>query len=235
MEVMTMSNQHDNLLKTSRTRFNLNVERVQNLITIFEDLEADNARSRDVLRGAVMLLHASLEDVLRQLLLYRMPSAPVELLTMFFSDRRDNDNPKPDKMNIGELAKLHNVSVADEIKRRMTSRLATSHYNNVNDVLEVLTILGFDKRDVSHRVRSLSLGELMSRRHLIVHRSDREEANVDGANRKRKSHGLPRRIDVTTVTKWLTDVKKLVKYVTLHIDSPPKVKTKKTRRVNGKH
>src|SRR5688500_7973359 len=110
-----MDTECDSLLEASRTRFNLNMGRVENLVTVFESIEEDNAKSRDVLRASVVLLHASLEDVLRQLLIYRMPSAPVELLTRFFSDRRgDPNNPRPDKMNVGDLAKLHKVSLEHE-------------------------------------------------------------------------------------------------------------------------
>jgi hypothetical protein len=92
--------------------------------------------------------------------------------------------------------------------------------------------LGFDEADVSKRIGKL--GDMMSRRHLIVHRSDREEANVDDAGGKKKSHGLPRKIDVATVTGWLNDVRALVEYVIEHIDAPPKPKKNVGRRAKLK-
>jgi hypothetical protein len=214
-----MDTECETMLDASRTRFDLNMGRVENLVEIFERLEEDNAKSRDVLRAAVMLLHASLEDVLRQLLLYRLPkSTSVEMLRMFFTDQHG----KAEKMEIGELARLHKVKVEREIRSRMTKKLSNSNYGDRGDVIAALKILGFDENDLKPRVEPL--GELMSRRHLIVHRSDREEAIIDNGDGRKRTHGRPRKINTDTVKSWLKSVRKLVNYVIANIDRPPKLK-----------
>jgi hypothetical protein len=214
-----MNTECETMLDASRTRFNLNMERVENLVEIFERLEENNAKSRDVLRAAVMLLHASLEDVLRQLLLYRLPkSNSVEMLRMFFTDQHG----KVEKMEIGGLARLHKVKVEHEIWSRMTKKLSNSNYGDKSDVIAALKILGFDESDLQPRVEPL--GDLMNRRHLIVHRSDREEAVLDNGDGQKRTHGKPRRIDTETVKGWLKSVRKLVDYVIANIDRPPKLK-----------
>ncbi len=214
-----MDTECETMLDASRTRFDLNMGRVENLVEIFERLEENNAKSRDVLRAAVMLLHASLEDVLRQLLLYRLPkSTSVEMLRMFFTDQHG----KVEKMEIGELARLHKVKVEHEIWSRMTKKLSNSNYGDKSDVIAALKILGFDENDVQPRVEPL--GDLMSRRHLIVHRSDREEAIIENDDGRKRTHGKPRKIDTETVKGWHKSVRELVDYVIANVDRPPKLK-----------
>jgi hypothetical protein len=195
----------------------MNMARVENLIQIFDDLRSDNAKSQDILRAAVVLLHASLEDALRQLLLYRMPKAPQDLLTRFFSDRRDPKNPKPEKMNIGDLSKFHKMSVEKEIARLMKEKLEHSNYNHTRDVVDTLVTLGFKEETVKKLFGQVEA--MMLRRHQIVHRSDRKEAAM-GEDGKKGSHGTPRSIDKSTVDGWLADVRKLLDYVIERIDDP---------------
>ena len=65
-------------------RFNGNLERVGHLVEIYETLTAGPGRrpvdTSDILRSAVVFLHAALEDFLRSLLEWKLPSAQASYL-----------------------------------------------------------------------------------------------------------------------------------------------------------
>jgi hypothetical protein len=69
-------------------RFNLNVSRVKNLVSIYRTQLAGKGKGRrghqktDVLRAAMVLLHASLEDVLRSLAYWKLPAAAPNVLDL---------------------------------------------------------------------------------------------------------------------------------------------------------
>jgi hypothetical protein len=60
-------------------RFNGNLERVEHLVALYETLTTGPGRrpvdTSDILRSAVVFLHATLEDFLRSLLEWKLPSA----------------------------------------------------------------------------------------------------------------------------------------------------------------
>jgi acid stress-induced BolA-like protein IbaG/YrbA len=66
-------------------RFQSNLERVRGLVTLYETLAPEKPGRRpvpftDLLRAAVVFLHATLEDLLRSTLEWKLPSAPGDLL-----------------------------------------------------------------------------------------------------------------------------------------------------------
>ena len=65
-------------------RFNGNLERVGHLVEIYETLTTGPGRrpvdTSDILRSAVVFLHAALEDFLRSLLEWKLPSAQASYL-----------------------------------------------------------------------------------------------------------------------------------------------------------
>jgi hypothetical protein len=62
--------------------FNQNIARVDNLINTYRLLEeqTNDTQSKDILRAAIVFLHSSLEEVVRNLYLARLPSGTVENL-----------------------------------------------------------------------------------------------------------------------------------------------------------
>ena len=67
-------------------RFELNLSRVQSLIKAYENaLPGSQGRppvvTTDILRASVVFLHASLEDLLRSLLEWKLPAAKAEYLS----------------------------------------------------------------------------------------------------------------------------------------------------------
>lgn len=69
------------MTQSIRERTLENINRVKNLITIYERIKDDkNEYNTDILRAAVVLLHAALEDCLRSISYSRLPFAlPNEL------------------------------------------------------------------------------------------------------------------------------------------------------------
>ena len=67
-------------------RFDLNIKRVKNLVSIYRLILSGPGKGRrghqesDVLRAATVLLHASMEDVLRSLAYWKLPTAAPAVL-----------------------------------------------------------------------------------------------------------------------------------------------------------
>lgn len=57
----------------AKKRFEYNILRVRNLVDIYETLPKHDIQQQDVLRAAVVMLHATLEDALRCLLEWKLP------------------------------------------------------------------------------------------------------------------------------------------------------------------
>src|SRR4051812_49119336 len=88
-----------------RERFDLDAARVDNLVSIFKTLSQNPKRlpseNTDVLRSAVVMLHASLEDALRSLLAWKLPDAKPEHLKGIYFDQTERN----DKINVSQLRK----------------------------------------------------------------------------------------------------------------------------------
>lgn len=190
-----MSSPPKDALGRVRTRFKFNIERVKNLLTIYETLGNDS-KHMDVLRAAVVLLHATLEDALRGLLGWKLPNAPADYLENIFFDQRKR-NPK---ITVAELGSYRKLSVDDVFCQIIRSHVARVTLNNPDDVVNALAPLGVDRKRFAAK-----LGELapaMERRHKIVHESDRLEPGTD--------HGRPRTITKQEVKAWTASVQSFV-------------------------
>lgn len=161
-----------------QNRFNGNLERVEHLVALYETVTAGSGRrpvdTSDILRSAVVFLHATLEDFLRSLLEWKLPSAQASYL---------KDIPLPgmksrSSFKLDDLAQFRGSSVDDLISRSVADHLERSNFNDPGEVSLVLESIGL--------VRSLldpyrdKLGPMMKRRHWIVHRADRNKATGSG-------------------------------------------------------
>jgi len=156
-------------------RLRLNLNRVDNLVSIYElDPEVAGKGRRkvsqtDVLRAAVVMLHAAMEDFLRSLLIWKLPSAAPDRL---------NDIPLLDvvvkknatKFSLGALASHRGLSVDALITKSVEAYLdAFQSFNSSQDVAGALIDCDLDKQDVDFAV----LERMIKRRHDIVHKADR--------------------------------------------------------------
>jgi hypothetical protein len=180
-------------------RFTENIARVRNLVDIYSTHLSGSGGGRrshsktDVLRAAVVLLHAATEDLLRSLAYWKLPSASGEVLAKI---PLIATGPAA-KFSLGDLSAHRGKAVDAVISESVNGYLERSNYNNTDEVASLLTSIGVSVVRVSTHFTQLA--EVMSRRHLIVHRADRDETGGRG------NHSV-RSIGPVTVSNWITGV-----------------------------
>jgi len=152
-------------------RFALNIARVKNLVAIYRNQLAGPGQGRrghletDVLRAATVLLHASLEDVLRSLAYWKLPVANAVVL-----EQIPLAGGSALKFNLGALAAHRGKSVDEVIKASTDASLERSNYNNTGEVASLLQSIAINTVPLAGYMATLDLA--MQRRHRIVHRAD---------------------------------------------------------------
>jgi hypothetical protein len=179
-------------------RFDLNIARVRGLITSYEDaLPGVQGRptvtTTDILRGAVVFLHASLEDLLRSILEWKLPSTTVigHLADVPL------EGEKLRKYTLADVAKHRGKSVDELVERSVKASLERSNFNDVDEIAQVLAKSGVvtDALDTY----GSDLAAMMKRRHWIVHRADRNSAQGQG-------QFAAQSLSPTTVRAWIASV-----------------------------
>lgn len=155
-------------------RFQRNLERVQALLELYRagitGAGHPPVHQADVLRAAVVFLHATLEDVVRSSLEWRLPDAAPEHLvevTLLGCERRS-------KFTLVDLARHRGKTVAELLAESVIESLERSSFNQVNDLALALRRIQMDPLAIlaSH---GDDLDGMMKRRHWIVHRADRDQ------------------------------------------------------------
>jgi hypothetical protein len=184
-------------------RFGDNTVRVRNLVVLYKWLETNQAgdlgRWPDLLRAAVVLLHASLEDLLRSLAEWKLPTAPAVSLDriMLTGSARLKDK---EKFGLVELADFRGQTVDAVIARSIEVHLERSSYNHPGEIDELLAKIEVDYK-IEKPLRD-ALAAMMSRRHAIAHRADKDADETAG-------RGIPLRgrpIDPEAVNRWILAV-----------------------------
>ncbi|WP_413704966.1 hypothetical protein [Pseudomonas sp. Pseusp16] len=180
-------------------RFAENIARVRNLVEIYTTHLAGTGGGRrghaktDVLRAAVVLLHAATEDLLRSLAYWKLPSASADVLAKIPLITA----PPAAKFSLGDLSAHRGKAVDTVISESVHGYLERSNYNNVDEVASLLTSIGVSLPNVNAQFTQLA--QVMSRRHLIVHRADRDETGGRG------NHSV-RSIGNINVSNWINGV-----------------------------
>ncbi|MDO9011076.1 MAG: HEPN domain-containing protein [Gallionella sp.] len=165
-----------------------NINRVKNLIKIYERMKDDKDEyNTDILRAAVVLLHAALEDCLRSLSYSKLPFASSSEL-----------HKTELKVQLGKIAEYRNKTVDDLIKDVAFEYLERVTYNNSGDITKALKSLAITLKNFD----LVKLDTAIKRRHGIVHRADR----ID----KEEEVGKVASIQTTHVLKWVEDVERFV-------------------------
>lgn len=183
-----------------RERTSENINRVKNLIKIYERVKDDkNEHNTDILRAAVVLLHATLEDCLRSLSYSRLPSSTPDEL-----------NQTQHKLTLGKIAEYRGKTVNELIADSVLEYLERATYNNSADIAKALKSLSItlEKPDLTQ------LDIAIKRRHVIVHRADRSDKDGE------VSRVTP--IQATHVSKWVEDVERFIHMLLNNgqVDSP---------------
>jgi hypothetical protein len=142
------------------------------------------------------MLHASLEDAIRSLEKWKLPSGEeAHLEQVPFADTEGRGI----KLSLGQLTRYRNATVQDVIWRSVTEYLDRTSYNNTTDVASAAARLGVDVQPL--RVFFPQIETLMQRRHRIVHEADRQE-------RRSRGHHRTRSISLQAIQQWSESVEK---------------------------
>lgn len=160
-------------IETLHLRFEGNLERVHNLVALYDKLTPQGRGRRevaatDLLRAAVVLLHASFEDLLRSLALWKLPGAAPEVLRELPALGKSDGKGR---IGLEELARHRGRTVDELITNSVDAYLEKSNYNHPGDVKRLLVQCGLSEKLVAPFAGPL--GTMMNRRHWIVHRVDR--------------------------------------------------------------
>jgi hypothetical protein len=150
-----------------RNLINANFFRTHNLVTLAEKFP-DSDYTDDILRAVVVLTHAYLEDFVRTLASHLLPEAGETILKEI---PLGGSSGRAEKFHLGHLVQHKGKLVDDVIRESILKHLQHSSFNNVDDVVHLLESVGFEVAPYSKHFPQIK--ELMQRRHLIVHQTDR--------------------------------------------------------------
>ena len=173
------------MLDAIETRFADNLSRVENLVSVYERSRGEGSGRRavhatDVLRSAVVLLHATLEDLVRSIIAWRWPTeAGPEVLDRIPLTGSDTDQPR--KFLLGVLASHRGRTVQELISSSVEEYLSRSNYNRPEHVMAALTTVGVEVDQLTSDLDDLR--QMMDRRHWIVHRADANPRTGSGQHR----------------------------------------------------
>lgn len=174
-----------------KVAFDQNITRVNALTDLYDSLPRSvkgrySGGGVDVLRAAVVLLHASLEDLLRQVAGFRIPEGAEEAMAKI---PLAGCAPR-EKFTLGDLAPFREKTVREVLKESVRQHYtSTVTFNSVAHIEEVLERCGLKQERLKRFYPAL--GAMMARRHDIVHRAD----IVDS------SHG-PQSLSASKVQGW---------------------------------
>lgn len=187
-----------------RSNTQRNLTRVRNLTKIYKDHLAGTGSGRratdkaDVLRAAVVFLHASLEDFLRDIARWKLPLAAADALSEIPIAGSEG---KAIKFTLGNLARFRGQSVDSVIDSSVLEHLRQETYNNVSDIKDLMRGIGQDQTKVD--AYAASLGSMMDRRHNIVHRADKNPNTGVG-------HYTAASLSLGQVDQWIVSVERFV-------------------------
>ncbi len=177
-------------------RFQGNLGRVTSLVDLYDTRVSGSGRvpvaDTDLLRAAVVFLHATLEDLLRSALDWKLPAAAPEHLADVPLVGCDKGGREP-WCDLSDLARHRGKTVDDVLVESVTAYLDDSNFNHPGQIEAVLGRLSVSPAALNP-YRSL-LGPMMARRHWIVHRADRNDLAGSGQYAARS-------LSSTTVRGW---------------------------------
>lgn len=200
----------------STDRFNRlkdNLSRVDSLLALYEILQKEearrlvsskqDARSADILRAAVVLLHGSQEDYVRGMLsdwlFDRADSRELEGISLLGSAQK-----RAQKFTLRDLAQYKNEQVSAVIQSSIESQLSLVSFNQYSEICSWLSKIGISLAQFKNQ--SL-IENLIKRRHKIVHEVD---LNIKS--------GKTESIKASTVRSWREAVENMLRIVDEQIE-----------------
>ena len=140
-----------------------------------DKIAAAEAAAQDVLRAAVVLIHAYLEDFLRTVAGILLPVAGEATLNSIPLAGLDG---RPEKFPLGKLVRHRDKLVEEVLRMSVMEYLDRSTFNSTDEIAQLLDKLGFQVAD--HNQQFAAIGAMIQRRHQIVHRADRVKTPGSG-------------------------------------------------------
>lgn len=188
--------------------FAQNIARADRLILLYDAMKEANDKkatilTTDVLRGAVMFMHAALEELVRALIISAYANAPQSEMDKvpLLSSRRGR---QAEKFLLGSLVQFRDLTVEELMRRSVESHFQGQTFNNRADLVRAMDIIGAEKRLAQKFLPTLDA--MLDRRHQIAHRVDRPKSKDD--QWIRASSLSPRH-----VAKWSKTVKEFGKFL----------------------
>lgn len=160
----------------------MNYYRIENLIQLYEKETKDKKGKRfnhqiDILRSAVVFIHATLEDGMRSIAKHYLPLCDKEIIDKIpLIDI--NKSGKPEKFFLGRLLSHSDKSVNELIEESISSYLDKISFSSVSDIASMLSTFKINQSKINKLYPSIE--EMMKRRHHIVHRADKIKASGPG-------------------------------------------------------
>jgi hypothetical protein len=155
------------------------IKRIMTLVRAAKTFPSD--ASGDILRAAVVLTHAHLEDFLRTVASVFLPMADEQTLNKV--PLIGLNNLRSEKFFLGKLAQHKGKTVEDLIRESVTDYLARTNFNSATEVMSFIEGLGLKlaeerlemrtKKRIETRGVLILIDEMIARRHQIVHCADR--------------------------------------------------------------
>ncbi len=155
-------------------RLRENVARVNRLLRFFDSELEKLEGGDDILRAAVVFIHAYLEDFLRTLAEELLPAG---------DERSFEDIPlagsksfgRGEKFALGQLAQHRGKTVDQLLRQSVSDYLSRSNFNSTTEIASLLVRLGF--RPEEHNKAFDAIDRMIDRRHQIVHRADKRSSS----------------------------------------------------------
>jgi RiboL-PSP-HEPN len=150
------------------------LRRVQTLIEVAgamkDNSPMDKETKEDILRAAVVLTHAHLEDFLRTISVAVLPAAGDEKCF----DKvplAGSGSGRPEKFFLGKLVQYRGKLVDDVLRESVSGYLEHRTFNDTEEISTALRSLGVNVSLVEESFPQIQ--QMIRRRHQIVHRADR--------------------------------------------------------------
>jgi hypothetical protein len=185
--------------------YDANRKRILVLITIAETYQEGvpeilPTHREDLLRAAVVFLHATVEELLRGLATAYLPLVGEDVLNRI-PLAGSVDSLRPEKFLLGRLSKYRDKTVDQLIEDSIDEHVARRTFSNTNEIASLFEQLGFEIDESLKEIFS-RLSALIERRHQIVHRAD-----VASGERK------PTPLSPATVRDWVVAVRNFFSYI----------------------
>lgn len=158
------------LISAKLSPFLANARRAVNLYELAKETPQEKPVRDDILRSAVVLLHASVEEMLRSVAGWYLPKCGEDALNRI--PLADSLDPlRAEKFFLGKLLSHRGKTVDDLISESIHRHVERRTFSDTTEIVGLFETVGFEVDDELKKILP-EIGALISRRHQVVHRAD---------------------------------------------------------------